>query len=269
MGLHSDSKYCLPVVCAPKPHTVDEMQATINFQQTNKFTVKSEYQMPTLDGIFQKIKGNTFSTFDGEEGYHKVRMSKDSIKLNSLKAVGVTMSCNGMIGGMKNAGNHYQQESDKMLSKNTAMGVALNRFANRFVNDTIIYSNGMEEHIRQVDNILAQMLADNIKPKWRKAQFGLKRVHFGGRIVSKHGIEVLKDKAEIICQLRRPQGWKDVQRIYGMFLWHKQWINHFDQKAKPITRFLSGKLKHMIIDWDKDAERAYTLLCDDISKAVA
>ena len=44
--------------------------------------------MPTLDGIFWKIKCNMFSTFDGEEGYHKVWMSKDSIKLNSLKAVG-------------------------------------------------------------------------------------------------------------------------------------------------------------------------------------
>ena len=149
------------------------------------------------------------------------------------------------------------------------MGVALNRFANGFIDDTIVYSNGMEEHIRQVDDILTQMLADNIKPKWRKAQFGLKRVRFSGRIVSKHGIEVLKDKAGIIRQLKRPQGWKDVQRIYRMFLWHKQWIDHFDQKAKPITRFLSGKWKHMIIDWDVDAERAYTLLCNDILKAVA
>ena len=96
------------MVCAPKPHTADDVQATINFQQTNKFTVKLDYQMPTLNVIFRKIKGDTFATFDGEEGYHKVRMSEDSIKLNSLKAVGVTMSCNGMIKGMKNDGNHYQ-----------------------------------------------------------------------------------------------------------------------------------------------------------------
>ena len=78
------------------------------------------------------------------------------------------------------------------------MGSALDRFANGYVDNTVIYSNGMEEHVRHMDNILAQMLADNMKPKWRKAQFGLKRVRFGGRIVSKHGIEVVKDKAEII-----------------------------------------------------------------------
>ena len=54
-----------------------------------------------------------------------------------------------------------------------------------------------------------------------------------------------------------------------MFLWHKQWIDHFDRKAKPITRFLSGEWKHKVIDWDDTAEEAYTSLCDDISKAVA
>jgi hypothetical protein len=266
----SDSPFCLPIVCAPKPQPADEpMRAAINFQQTNKHTVKSEYKMPILDEIFQRIKGDIFSVVDGEEGYHKIRMAEDSVKYNSLQALGVTMSCNGMMEGMKNAGNHYQKCSDGMLSTSTKCGIALDNFANGYVDDTIIYSSGEAEHIRHIDDVLGRMLKDNVKPKWRKGQFGVSHARFGGRIVTKHGTELVKDKARILRDLRRPRGWKDVQRLYGMFLWHKKWIDHFDRKAKPITKFLSGVWKHRVIEWDSEAEAAYIGLCDDIESAIA
>jgi hypothetical protein len=147
------------------------------------------------------------------------------------------------------------------------LGKALDNFANGYVDDTLVYSEGMDKHVGHLEDVLARMYEDNVKPKWRKAQFGVARVVFGGRVLTKHGVEVKKDKAEIIRSLRRPKGAKDVQKVYGMFLWHKQWIDHFDAKAKPITRFLKGKWKHRVIKWDRAAEKAYLGLCRDIEAA--
>jgi len=264
----SDSEFCLPVVCAPKPQPADEeFRAAINFQQTNRFTVKSDYPMPVLEDIYKKVKGDTFSAIDGEEGYHKCRMAEKSVHFNSLEAVGVRMSCKGMMEGMKNAGNHYQKCSDEMLRRKTDRGSALDNFANGYVDDTLVYSEGMDKHVAHLEDVLGRMYEDNVKPKWRKAQFAVDRVVFGGRIVSKHGVEIIKDRAEVIRNLRRPRGATDVQKVFGLFLWHKQWIDHFDAKAKPITRFLKGKWKHRVIKWDEEAERAYLGLCQDIERA--
>jgi hypothetical protein len=96
----------------------------------------------TLDEIFHIIKGDTFSVVEGKEGYHKVCMSNKSRDLNALRAIGVTMTCAGMMEGMKNASNHYQKCSDKMLSSPTGIGSALGNWASGYIDDTIVYQTG-------------------------------------------------------------------------------------------------------------------------------
>jgi hypothetical protein len=264
----SESDFCLPVVCAPKPQPADEtMRLAINFQQTNRFTVKSDYKVPSLNETLKKIRGDTFTVLDGEEGYHKVRMDEESRRYNALKANGHVMTCAGLMEGMMNAGNHYQKCVDGMLSEDEGAGPALDKWANAYVDDTIVYSNGMADHYKHVEDILARMFKDNVKPKWRKGQFGVNRATFGGRIITKNGTELVKDKAKVLRNLRRPVKWKEVQSVYGLFLWHKQWIDHFDLKIKPVSRFLAGEWKHRKIPWDRAAEKAYVGLCDDIERS--
>lgn len=268
-AVEEESRFASPVVCAAKPQPADEkFRAAVNFRQMNMYTRKSDYKLPTLDEIFKKVKGDVFSTIDGEEGYHKVRIAEKSEKLNALKAIGRTLVIKGMMEGMKNTGSHYQKGSDGMLRRKTEAGVALDNYANGYVDDTIVYSEGMKRHVGHLRDVLERMFVDNVKPKWRKGRFGVTRAVFGGRVVTKKGVELVKEKAAIIRELRRPRGWKDVQKVYGMFLWHKKWISHFDTKAKPITRFLAGEWKHRVIDWDEEAEAAYNQLCDDIEGAV-
>lgn len=165
---------------------------------------------------------------------------------------------------MKNAGNHFQQGMDEMLEEEPK---ARGQFADAYIDDTLIWSKAMVEHRRHVREVLNRMYVNNVKPKWSKCHFGVTRVKWCGRIISKEGIETDRNKVEALRKLEAPTKFKEVQKLYGMLLWHKAWIPHFHTLAAPIAKFLQHKYKWRRIEWGKHEKQATDRIIKHIEEA--
>eukprot|EP01127_Copromyxa_protea_P002792 TRINITY_DN1273_c0_g1_i5.p1 TRINITY_DN1273_c0_g1~~TRINITY_DN1273_c0_g1_i5.p1 ORF type:complete len:1428 (+),score=224.19 TRINITY_DN1273_c0_g1_i5:73-4356(+) len=265
----TNSEWASPVVVADKPQPSDERcRMTVNYKALNDITIKNNYPTPKIEDILDRADGTIFSAVDAEEGYHKTRATEATRRKTAFCFEGGTRECMGMLEGMKNAGNHYQQGMDEMLEEETENGVARGKFAEAFVDDTLIWSKKEKDHVRHVRDVLERMLRTNVKPKWSKCKFGVKRVKWCGRWVSKGGTEIDKSKIQALREIRRPTKWKEVQMLYGMLLWNKAWIKNFAVKTKPISKYMGASWKHRRIPWDEEAENALITVIRDLEEAV-
>lgn len=265
----TDSYYAAPGLLAEKPQPADEpWRLCWNFKGINEITVKSGYPMPRIEVLHNRAKGKIFTALDAEEGYHKTRVHEDSKHIIAAVTEDYHITFNGTPEGLRNAGNHYQQEMDSMLSDNRPdTGKAKGNWAEAYIDDLLIYSGNEKEHVKHVKDVLQRMYEANVKPKWSKCKFGAKSVKWCGRMVSEEGVELDKTQVDAILNTKRPEKFKEVQSLYGLLIWHKPWIPRFDDKAQPIAKLLSHEYKWRRIKWGKEQEKALLTLVEDIRKA--
>lgn len=265
----TNSYYAAPGLLAEKPQPADEpWRLCWNFKGINEITVKSGYPMPRIEVLHNRARGSIFTALDAEEGYHKTRVHKECKHIIAAVTEDYHITFNGTPEGLRNAGNHYQQEMDGLLSENRPdTGKAKGNWAEAYIDDLLVYSGNEKDHVKHVRDVLQRMYEANVKPKWSKCKFGVSSVKWCGRMVSKEGVEVDKTQVDAILNTKRPEKFKEVQSLYGLLIWHKPWIPRFDDKAEPIAKLLSHKYKWRKIAWGEEQEQALQVLVDDIRKA--
>jgi hypothetical protein len=89
-------------------------------------------------------------------------------------------------------------------------------FATNFINDIIIYSSSIEEHVEHVKRVLNALTEVNLTIQRSKCHFFCERIPLLGYWVSKDGIEPNIDKLCNMMQWKRPSTPVEVQKYLGL-----------------------------------------------------
>jgi hypothetical protein len=76
------------VGCACYFHTKEGwvVEALHYYRQLNKATIKNHYPLPSIDDLFDQMKGATmFSKINLRSGYHQLRIKEDDVPKNAFK----------------------------------------------------------------------------------------------------------------------------------------------------------------------------------------
>jgi hypothetical protein len=241
----------------------------IDFYNLNKATPKDEYPMPIADMLINNASGHLVISFlEGNAGYNQIFIAKEDMSKTAFR-------CPSFIGlfewvvmtfGLKNASTTYQRAINLIF--HSMLGIVLEIY----IDDVIVKSDSMNNHLADLHLILERMHRYGLKMNPLKCAFGVSagplKCAFGvstgkflGFIIHEHDIEIDPTKIESINKVQPPQCKNDMQKFLGKLNYLRQFSFSLSGKISvfaPILR-LKNEAK---FTWGVDQQRPF----DDIKK---
>lgn len=99
--------------------------------------------------------------------------------------------------------------------------------------DVIIFSNLLEEHIQQVDEILSCLAAAGVTLKIKKCSFFTQEVEYLGHIIKPGRLEIDRAHTESLRQAQPPTEKSSLQSFLGLCNVYRRFIDKFSKLAGP------------------------------------
>jgi len=134
--------------------------------------------------------------------------------------------------GLTNAVATFQRLMDLVLS-----GVSLDTCI-AYLDDTIIHSATLEQHLQNVELILQKLQGANLKLNPSKCFFLRTSVKFLGHIVSAEGLQTDPEKTRLIDDWPVPTSLKQLRAFLGLTGYNRRFVKGFSKKAAPLNNLL-------------------------------
>ncbi|KAK3517178.1 hypothetical protein QTP70_000771 [Hemibagrus guttatus] len=123
-----------------------------------------------------------------------------------------------------------------------------------YINDILVYSASMEDHIRQVQEVLARLQRHHLYVKLEKCEIYRTLVTFLGYVISHQGVEMDVGKVRVVIEWPSPATVRELQRFLGFANFYRRFIRNYSSVAGPLTSLLRGKPKRLT--WTDKARAA-------------
>ncbi|XP_051543662.1 uncharacterized protein LOC127434749 [Myxocyprinus asiaticus] len=134
----------------------------------------------------------------------------------------------------------------------------LHHFVLVYIDDILIYSTSLSEHIHYVRLVLQCLQEHNLYLKAEKCLFHQSSIQFLGYIISSSGVQMDTSKVQAVTTWPQPTTVKELQRFLGFANFYRRFIRNFNTVVAPLTSLLRGKPK--TLSWSPQATKAFQLL---------
>jgi hypothetical protein len=115
----------------------------VDYQPLNAVTIKNKYPLPCIDIMFDQLAGaQVFSKIDLRSGYHQIKICAEDIAKTAFTMRYGLYEYLVMSFGLMNVSAHL------MYLMNSIFMLELNQFIMVFIDDILVYSKSMEEHLQ-------------------------------------------------------------------------------------------------------------------------
>jgi len=103
-----------------------------------------------------------------------------------------------------------------------------------YLGDVLIYSNTIQQHRKDVSNILEAIRKSGMKVKPSKCEFHQSETEYLGVIIGQEGVKTDPVKTEAIWDRMAPKKIKEIQCFLGFCNFYRRFIEGFSRTAKPL-----------------------------------
>ena len=253
----SNSPWASAVVLVRKKD--GSLRFCIDLRKLNERTVRDAQSLPRIEESLDCLNGSRlFTSLDLKSGYWQVELEEASKPLTAFTVGPLGFyECDRMPFGLTNAPATFQRLME------TCLGDLHLNWCIIYLDDVIIFSKEVPEHLERLRAVFAKLRAAGLKLKPSKCEFFQKRIHFLGHVVSSEGVETDPKKLEAIVQWPQPRTVTDVRSFLGFTNHYRRFIAGYAKIAKPLYRLTSGEnasKKKQEVDWDETCEIAFKKL---------
>jgi hypothetical protein len=225
----SESPYGAPILFVKKHDGGWRM--CVDYRDLNKITVRNQHPLPRIDEMFQQLQGaKYFSKLDLASGYHQIRMHPDSIETTAFKCKYGHFEYTVMPFGLKNAPGTFQAVMNRVL------GPYLDDFCMVYLDDILIYSKTLEEHLTHLRKILTLLRKHQFYCKRSKCLFLQSEVPYLGFLITADGLKVDPSKIAAIREWPTPTCVSELRSFMGLVQFFDNFIPHFADVSFPLTQ---------------------------------
>jgi hypothetical protein len=147
----SRSSYATNVLLAKKE------RPCYDYRKLNAVTIKDSYSLPSIRDIFDYMNNCViFSKMDCKSGYHQIPLHENSKHKTAFYFNNQLYEWNVMPFGLVNAPAEFQRALDKALGH-------YSQFCLVYIDDIIVFSKSLEEHIQHLNLVFAALQKYNFK----------------------------------------------------------------------------------------------------------
>lgn len=162
----SQSPWAAPITLTTKKDGSTRM--CVDYRRLNASTVKDCYPVPLIQDIFDMLQGATvFTTLDLRSGYHQMDLAEEDRQKSAFICHRGLFEWNRLPFGLTNAPAQFQRLMNGILHDH------LGRRAMVYLDDVVIYSRNVTDHIRDVEAVLHTIHQAGLTLKKSKCQFGV------------------------------------------------------------------------------------------------
>ena len=121
---------------------------------------------------------------------------------------------------------------------NHTLRPCLDLFACAYLNDIVVYSRTLQEHIRHVQKVLRQLQARNLYIQKEKCKFHKEVIEFLGFVIGRGFIQMDPRKVKSVASWPEPARLKHLQAFLGFANFYQRFIKDYSQRALGMTKLM-------------------------------
>ena len=200
----------------------------VDIRALNAITQPDAYPLPLQSDIIQAVQGCQYiSVVDCSGFFYQWRVHpEDRHKLIVVSHRGQE-SFNVAVMGYRNSSAYVQRQIDRVLR-------LCRRFARAYVDDIVIFSRSLTEHLSHLRKVFGILSKSNISIKPGKAFIGYPSVNLLGQKVNSLGLATDEEKLRAIASLSFPTNLAQLETYLGLTGWFREYIERYAEKSKPL-----------------------------------
>ena len=232
----------------------DSIRFCINFKPLNKITIKDKFPLPRIDDCLDSLAGKKyFSTLDCFSGYWQIPLAKEVQKFTAFTSPLGLFEFTVMPFGLTNAPAHFSRAMHRIFSKH------LFNFVTVYLDDIIIYSRTLKEHLEQLRTVFALLRKYRVKLKFKKCQFLCSEFKYLGYWVSELGVQPNPEKVVALVKSDTPTTPKQCRSVVGLANYFRQFIPLFAEIIAPLNELCKKGVKFI---WSEACEKSFRLILE-------
>lgn len=224
----------------------------VDFREVNKCLSVPKYPLPRIDDVLQCFEGKKFfSVFDLVSGFWQIPIKKEDRHKTAFVTSDGLFEFNRLPFGLASSPAYFQQLMDVVI-RGLKWTCAI-----AYIDDIIIFSETLEDHLKDLRRLFTALRAANLKLSPKKCVLGAARVHYLGHVISRDGIEPNPAKTRAIEEYKRPGNVTQLRRFLGLAQYYRRFIKNFSRAAAPLFALMKKDSK---FNWGPECEEAFQQL---------
>ncbi len=225
----SNSYYGAPAFSNLKKSSV--ARVIIDCRKLNGITKKLAYPFPDIETKFRSLKGaRIFSTLDLNNGYYQIKIKKEDILKTAVVTEFGQFEWTRAPFGLVNPPRFFTKYMSTVLKDLD--------FEKVFVDDVLIFSKDLEEHVSHVKKVLDMIFEAGLSINFEKSVFARKEVKYLGCLIGDGELKPDKTEFHKLEKYIKVTKKKDLQRLLGFLNWHRRFLLNLSTKLIQITNKL-------------------------------
>jgi hypothetical protein len=125
-----------------------------------------------------------------------------------------------------------------------------------YLDDIIIFSRSIEEHISNLKTVFSLLEEANLKLKLAKCKFLAQSVPYLGHVITAEGIKPNPSKIEALKNYKRPTTVREMQSVLGLASDYRRFFENFSTIAHRLLLLPKGQQSD-VLHWSSDAVSAF------------
>lgn len=207
-------------------------------REINKYIKREPCMFPNFEEISAKLRnGKYFSVLDLRSGFHQIELTEKSRLLCSFTSPFGNYCYNRLPYGVMSAPEEFQRQNSAIFEDDNTVV---------YVDDILVKGSTIQEHDKNLLNVVEKARRNNIKFNLTKLQFRIEEVRYIGHVFSGNGIRPDEDRLESIKQLSCPRDKKDLQKFLGIVNYMRMFVPNLSDLTHPLRDLLK---KNVIFQW--------------------
>ncbi|GBG84378.1 hypothetical protein CBR_g38351 [Chara braunii] len=246
----SSSSYGAPVLFVRKKKK--DLWLCIDYRKLNAQTVMNADPLQRIDNLLEQLGGaKFFYKLDLKSTYNQLKIWQEDRYKTGFKTRYGHFEWLVMPFGLTNAPATFQ------AAMTTEFRHILDRFVLIYLDDILVYSRSLDEHVEHLHTVLEQLRQAKYKANRDKCEFARQELEYLGHYVTSQGIRPLADKIEVIRVWPEPTNTTNVRSFMGLVSSYQRFIIRYSRISAPMTRLQSPKVP---FGFDDDARRSFQAL---------
>jgi transposase InsO family protein len=250
------------IVMARRPNAPGKYRLCVDLVEGNANTVPEPYAIPEVQQALDRLSGKSiYSTFDFSSWFHQFEIAEEDRDKVAFVVPGDNLTppqiyrYKRVAFGLMNATYFCQRQLQEALEKWPGCAGIF-----PFVDDIVIGSDCLSEHLAQLDSFMQFCRAHNIRLKKEKTELATSAVKHVGFILSKEGQSLDPARIDSLLAIGAPKNIEGLKSLLGSFGFIRAWLADCAKTAAPLTDLMSGTAKRMKLDWGPAQDAALAAL---------